>query len=61
MTRFLCRGRMEIEHFRSTARAAGLMEIEHLIRYAPRAVGLMEIKNINRYAPFAVGLMEIEK
>jgi hypothetical protein len=31
---------MEIEHFRSTARAVGLMEIEHLIRYTELAVGL---------------------
>ena len=37
-----------------------LMEIEHLIRYAPLAVGLMEIENSIRYASIAVGLMEIE-
>jgi len=33
-----------------------VMEIEHLIRYAPLAVGLMEIENSIRYAPLAVGL-----
>ena len=38
------------------ARCELLMEIEHLIRYAPRTVGLMKIKNINRYSPLAVGL-----
>jgi hypothetical protein len=27
-------------------RSCGLMEIEHLIRYAPCAVGLMEIENL---------------
>ena len=33
-----------------------LMEIEHLIRYAPLAVGLMEIEHLIRYAPLAVGV-----
>ena len=38
-----------------------LMEIEHLIRYAPLAVGPMEIENSIRYASIAVGLMDFEK
>ncbi len=41
---------------RQGAGRAGLMEIEHLIRYAPRAVGLMEIEHLFRYPALAVGL-----
>ena len=41
-------------------RSCGLMEIEHLIRYAPCAVGLMEIEHLFRSIALAVGLMEIE-
>ena len=46
-----CEDRMAIY-----ARCELLMEIEHLIRYAPRAVGLMEIENLFRYTALAVGL-----
>ena len=37
-------------------RSCGLMEIEHLIRYAPCAVGLMEIEHLFRSTALAVGL-----
>jgi hypothetical protein len=40
---------------RQGAGRAGLMEIEHLIRYAPRAVGLMEIEKYIWYAPLPWG------
>jgi hypothetical protein len=40
---------------RQGAGRAELMEIEHLIRYAPRAVGLMEIEKYIWYAPLPWG------